>query len=597
MICLMYVNMDMRRCKNCHEMIKDELEVCPFCGYIDMSSSEKKKSLGVFDASRIPTWVRILVPSVIFLAVIAVILVKTGVFDKSGNTDESVLESGQTVTTESVDGVSAVTEVSVDVLNMDGHSFACYFGCDSWEQARDYCESVGGHLAVITTPRENEALYAFARYCGYDNVYIGYSDTETEGHWRWVNGEQSDYTNWNAGEPNGFTSGEDYAVMVDGAKWNDGEYTARIENGIIAYICEWDYEVEGINNFGYEEIIALVPELPEPSDSVVDDSDYSGDSIVLTEELACLAFERFFSNYEARFLTWSYSEVGCDDYCIYELDAYAGANSYERTYFYMDLYTGLTRDITYLDSTGNSAAADPGYDLMGISVDVFNAWDYLPEYGVEPPSNDYYALDSAGAYNALMEFIDSNEQDRPNSLYSIGEGYNYYTEEYFWMLYICFPNGTIRTFVLDDYGVLPLVHEFNYDYYVTYDVIRSLPYITGTRDIVSASETNENIVDDEQTDSVESQVIQAFTNYWNSRYFDEYTTLGIVNDSNWGTNWGWFYYGTDNNVSTFRFNPYTGGYIEYYVDLNTGMTDYVVYNSMGTEDSWHYDAFNIWDYL
>ena len=591
--------MNMRECKNCHEYIKDELEVCPFCGYIDLSSPEQKRSLGVFDKKRIPIWVKILIPSVLILVGITVVFVKMGLFDTRDETEESVFESEQTEAEMSVNGITLLSEVSVDVLNMDGHSFACYFGCESWEQARDYCESVGGHLAVITSPRENEALYAFARCCGYDNIYIGYSDIESEGHWQWVNGEHSDYTNWNEGEPNGFTSSENYAVMVDNGCWNDGDYSPRIENGIVAYVCEWDYEVTGVNNYDYETVIALAPDVPESSEVSMENADEVASQYVLTEELARLAFERFFSDYEARFLSWSYSEVGYDDYFIYKLEAYAGGDSYERTFFYMDLETGLTRDITYLDTTAHLAAADPGIDLMGISVDVFNAWDYLPEYGIEPPSVENYALDSNGAYDALMEFIDNNEQERPGSLYSIGEGYDYYNEDYFWMLYICYPNGTVKAFVLDDYGVLPLVYEFYYDYYVAYDVIRSLPTITGTRDLVTGSEDNTNGNDDaeDQTDSVEDQVVQAFSNYWDSNYSVEYTTLGIVNDPNWGTNWGWFYCGTADNISSFRFVPYTGGYIMYYVDLTTGLTDYVVYNSMDTEDSRHYAAFNIWDYL
>lgn len=150
--------------------------------------------------------------------------------------------------------------VGVDVLDYEDHSFACFFGCASWEEASGQCENMGGHLAVITSQEENDALFAFTRYCGYDNVYIGYSDSEEEGNWQWVNGEESGFTNWNEGEPNAFTENEDYAVITDTGTWYDGEYAPRIENGLIAFICEWDEHVVGSNNVSYEDILSNVGE-------------------------------------------------------------------------------------------------------------------------------------------------------------------------------------------------------------------------------------------------------------------------------------------------------------------------------------------------
>ena len=172
-------------------------------------------------------------------------------------TESSPLESGTQTESE------GVTEVGVDVLDYDGHSFACFFGCQTWEEARDQCEGMGGHLAVITSQEEDEALFAFTRYCGYDNVYIGYSDVEEEGNWQWVTGETSDYSNWNEGEPNGFTPNENYAVYGGNGAWYDGEFTPRIENGLISFICEWDYHVDGATNISSEELQTYIDGLEE----------------------------------------------------------------------------------------------------------------------------------------------------------------------------------------------------------------------------------------------------------------------------------------------------------------------------------------------
>lgn len=110
----------------------------------------------------------------------------------------------------------------------------------TWEQAERRCEWKGGHLAVIESQAENDYLYAAMEQKGYENACFGYSDKETEGSWKWVNGVQSAYTNWHSGEPNHQNGNEHYAMFYqkfDDGTWNDG-------NGLIdadcAYICEWD---------------------------------------------------------------------------------------------------------------------------------------------------------------------------------------------------------------------------------------------------------------------------------------------------------------------------------------------------------------------
>ena len=110
----------------------------------------------------------------------------------------------------------------------------------TWEQAERRCEWKGGHLAVIESQAENDYLYNMMRQKGYENACFGYSDKETKGVWKWVNGAQSSYTNWHAGEPNNQNGDENYAMFYqkfDDGTWNDGD--GIIDVGC-AYICEWD---------------------------------------------------------------------------------------------------------------------------------------------------------------------------------------------------------------------------------------------------------------------------------------------------------------------------------------------------------------------
>ena len=115
----------------------------------------------------------------------------------------------------------------------------------TWDEAEQYCESLGGHLATISTQAENDHVYQLMRDAGYLSAYFGYSDQETEKTWVWIGSEKIAYTNWHAGEPNQDNPNEDYAMFYykypDGT-WNDGDFGGRTQNGGTAFICEWDSE-------------------------------------------------------------------------------------------------------------------------------------------------------------------------------------------------------------------------------------------------------------------------------------------------------------------------------------------------------------------
>lgn len=125
-----------------------------------------------------------------------------------------------------------------------GSTYQVFDGvCDSWSDAKAYCESLGGHLATITSQEENDFLYRFIIDSGYTSAYFGLTDEAEEGTWEWVTGETVDYTNWHRGEPNSENSGEDFAMFYwkysDGT-WNDGDFANKTVSGGRTFICEWD---------------------------------------------------------------------------------------------------------------------------------------------------------------------------------------------------------------------------------------------------------------------------------------------------------------------------------------------------------------------
>ncbi|MCD7811928.1 MAG: C-type lectin domain-containing protein, partial [Ruminococcus sp.] len=114
---------------------------------------------------------------------------------------------------------------------------------DTYEEAAAYCESLGGHLAIIGSKEENDYLYDYVTSLGYENAYFGYTDKDNEGEWLCIDGSNADYTNWHSDEPNGKNIenyAEFYYKFTDGT-WNDGDFgDGETVNDCKAFICEWD---------------------------------------------------------------------------------------------------------------------------------------------------------------------------------------------------------------------------------------------------------------------------------------------------------------------------------------------------------------------
>jgi len=112
---------------------------------------------------------------------------------------------------------------------------------ENWAAAQDYCESLGGQLAVINSQELNDYLYNAMRSLGIESAYFGYTDREEEGVWAWVDGTQVSYENWHMGEPNDEHGGEDYAMYYGefgDSTWNDGDFGLHTGAGTV-FICEW----------------------------------------------------------------------------------------------------------------------------------------------------------------------------------------------------------------------------------------------------------------------------------------------------------------------------------------------------------------------
>eukprot|EP01064_Diplonema_japonicum_P033174 TRINITY_DN647_c0_g1_i13.p1 TRINITY_DN647_c0_g1~~TRINITY_DN647_c0_g1_i13.p1 ORF type:complete len:2257 (+),score=636.78 TRINITY_DN647_c0_g1_i13:134-6772(+) len=129
----------------------------------------------------------------------------------------------------------------------------------TWHEAKDLCEKTPllgqpGYLVTVTSAIENNVVKTRLHGEG----WIGLSDAETEGEWRWVTGPEGledsgkgrivgygtrdfkphhgEFSQWAGGEPNDYGDNEDYGHYLASGDWND---YPEDKNKIQGYVCEW----------------------------------------------------------------------------------------------------------------------------------------------------------------------------------------------------------------------------------------------------------------------------------------------------------------------------------------------------------------------
>uniref|UniRef100_A0A3B4V6D4 C-type lectin domain-containing protein n=1 Tax=Seriola dumerili TaxID=41447 RepID=A0A3B4V6D4_SERDU len=90
----------------------------------------------------------------------------------------------------------------------------------SWHDSRDDCLQRGADLVIINSKEEQDFTRKFHKI-----TWIGLSDRETEGIWKWVDGTPITKSYWANGEPNSYEGKNEDCVEIrfpnEENSWND----------------------------------------------------------------------------------------------------------------------------------------------------------------------------------------------------------------------------------------------------------------------------------------------------------------------------------------------------------------------------------------
>ncbi|MBF0337229.1 MAG: VCBS repeat-containing protein [Nitrospirae bacterium] len=116
----------------------------------------------------------------------------------------------------------------------------------TWADAKANCEKLGGYLATITSTDENKFLIdnLFSVTPNDKFCWLGATDAESEGTWKWVTNEKLEFTNWDSYQPDNYQGNENcLEYWPPKTQWNSGTEwkwnDSDCSNSKVS-LCEWE---------------------------------------------------------------------------------------------------------------------------------------------------------------------------------------------------------------------------------------------------------------------------------------------------------------------------------------------------------------------
>ncbi len=143
-------------------------------------------------------------------------------------------------------GDTIVLTVSLGPEMMTVSRYTLVRKCLTWEQARQWCEDNGGHLATISNADELNQVIAQLPSEGVVSCWLG--GYRTGGGWAWVDGSDFAYSAWASGEPNNEGGNENYVTLLKvNNRWSMYDVPNDVSNvyasSKIAFVMETEEQV------------------------------------------------------------------------------------------------------------------------------------------------------------------------------------------------------------------------------------------------------------------------------------------------------------------------------------------------------------------
>jgi hypothetical protein len=138
--------------------------------------------------------------------------------------------------------------VPSDASTFRGHSYKFFAEIVTWQEAKRHCEQMGGHLPTIANEAENKFIFdlvskQLVKFSAFDGIWLGATDDQSEGDWRWIDGSRLTFAKWYRGEPDNASGIEDYMFMwlARSGAWTDEAESPKKATSYL--VCEWDRPV------------------------------------------------------------------------------------------------------------------------------------------------------------------------------------------------------------------------------------------------------------------------------------------------------------------------------------------------------------------
>jgi serine/threonine protein kinase len=134
-----------------------------------------------------------------------------------------------------------------------GHAYKVFRQSVTWNDAKQRCEQLGGHLVTISSSKEQAIVIDCIKQSGIqvdrrdgqpsawdDKLWAGGTDQDSDGNWRWIDGTQWAFTSWVLNQPG---NDGDFLNLCPhlGGEWNDeGTADGPLPPRIAGFICEWE---------------------------------------------------------------------------------------------------------------------------------------------------------------------------------------------------------------------------------------------------------------------------------------------------------------------------------------------------------------------